>query len=74
MPIEPTSSESVMEGKGAYNKYAKLPAGGSSVSAAVVGKRSSKPRRLLRPMRFTLTFALSSHCLPKVCGHCHHTW
>jgi len=32
MPIEPTSSESVMEGKGAYNKYAKLPAGGAALA------------------------------------------
>jgi len=32
MPNEPTLSDSVMEGKGAYNKYAKLPAGGAALA------------------------------------------
>ena len=38
MPNEETPSQGVMEGKGAYNKYAKLPAGGAAVALPLLKK------------------------------------
>jgi hypothetical protein len=41
MPNEPTSSRGVMEGKGAYNKYAKLPAGGAALALPLLERAAS---------------------------------
>jgi hypothetical protein len=38
MPNEPTPSHGVMEGQGAYNKYAKLPAGGAALALPLLEK------------------------------------
>jgi hypothetical protein len=36
MPEKMISTSSVMEGKGAYNKYAKLPAGGAALAVPLL--------------------------------------
>jgi hypothetical protein len=38
MPKEPAPSHGVMEGKGAYNRYAKLPAGGAALALPLLEK------------------------------------
>jgi hypothetical protein len=38
MPNEPTPSHGVMEGRGAYNRYAKLPAGGAALALPLLEK------------------------------------
>jgi SAM dependent carboxyl methyltransferase len=42
MPNEPTPSHGVMEGGGAYNKYAKLPAGGAALALPLLGRAVPK--------------------------------
>jgi hypothetical protein len=44
MPNELTPSHGVMEGKGAYNKYAKLPAGGAALALPLLEKAVSNVR------------------------------
>jgi hypothetical protein len=41
MPNEPTPSHGVMEGQGAYNKYAKLPAGGAALALPLLERAAS---------------------------------
>ncbi len=41
MPNEPTTSHGVMEGQGAYNKYAKLPAGGAALALPLLERATS---------------------------------
>jgi len=38
MPNEPVPTQGVMEGKGAYNRYAKLPAGGAALALPLLEK------------------------------------
>src|SRR5262252_7547328 len=44
MSNEQTRSHGVMEGKGAYNRYAKLPAGGGALSSRITDRPKGKTR------------------------------